>query len=525
MTTATAALLDTLNERQLEAATSRSKRTLVVAGPGTGKTRTLVARIVWLLRERQMPSHEILALVFTRSAAAELRRRVVGEVGEDLARLLTVCTFHSLALRVLRAEPEGGLGHLRVADAEEEREAFDSLFDGPSRRRDAKRIGKTALRRELAHEAAMGASQHPSVALTTFHRRLAGKGLVTFGRIMAVAIDKSLHDDTGVTRHLRRFRHVLVDEAHDMTPGEYGLVWACDAEETLVADPRQAIFGWRGAELQWLQAHVDRYHAVELVRTYRFGGYIAAAANAAYLEPGYARIAGSLDIVDGAHEAGSDELVPTVEALAGTYGAGNVAVLCRSNHGADMIAQRLGDIAHRVRREPDEVLRTATNVARVIWNASDNAAFRAVWRACEGSEAALSAVEAAAGLYRGLASEALTGGHEVPGLARWMGHQIAAVLTFGEVLDQVGVCVQAEDLRELGIDAALNALAEREDADAFAQAGDRVQVATVHAAKGREWSAVVFVDFDTRDKQEELRVRFVAMTRAQRQLVIVTEGD
>jgi DNA helicase II / ATP-dependent DNA helicase PcrA len=98
-------LIDPLNEAQRQAVMHASGPALVVAGAGSGKTRTVVHRIAYLMREHDVRPYQVLAVTFTNKAAGELRERVAELIGPP-ARDLWVATFHSACLRVLRTYGE-----------------------------------------------------------------------------------------------------------------------------------------------------------------------------------------------------------------------------------------------------------------------------------------------------------------------------------------------------------------------------------------------------------------------------------
>src|SRR5690606_18583720 len=98
---------DSLNKAQREAVASLDGPVLILAGAGTGKTRTVTCRISNML-ERGIPPENILAVTFTNKAAAEMKERIGGMVSKKKAEAMTVCTFHSLCVRLLR----GGIDKL-----------------------------------------------------------------------------------------------------------------------------------------------------------------------------------------------------------------------------------------------------------------------------------------------------------------------------------------------------------------------------------------------------------------------------
>ena len=82
----------------------------VLAGPGTGKTHTLVERVAWLVEERGAKPSELTAVTFTNRAAGELRARLEGRLGKRAARTMTIGTFHAICLELLGAVPLGAAG-------------------------------------------------------------------------------------------------------------------------------------------------------------------------------------------------------------------------------------------------------------------------------------------------------------------------------------------------------------------------------------------------------------------------------
>jgi DNA helicase II / ATP-dependent DNA helicase PcrA len=266
-TPAAGSLLDGLDPDQRAAATAGGPL-LIIAGPGTGKTRTLTHRIAHQVTERGVPARHILAITFTRRAAEEMRDRLaVLCPGRD--RELTVTTFHGLGLRILREHHDAaGLGpRFAVAD-ETARLRVAAELTGSER--DGRRL-------------VAGLAEDPDGALA-LRKELIARDLVDFDGLteMAAAL---LRDNPAVTAGLRaRWPRISVDEYQDIDPAQYDLLRAISGDGaglTAIGDPDQAIYGFRGADVGIFGRFTADFPAattVELSRNYRSDPAIVTAA-------------------------------------------------------------------------------------------------------------------------------------------------------------------------------------------------------------------------------------------------------
>ena len=220
---------EALNAAQEEAVRAQDGAVAVVAGPGTGKTKTLVARIAWLVEERGAHPEEITAVTFTNQAAGELRRRLEERLGRRAAERMTIGTFHAICLRLLEGARLLGRGEaLTLAGA----------LAGPERARALLQQISRVKKGAAPEEAGLGEELYRA-----YCARVEELGALDLDDLL----ERALEVDAGGRRC---FTHLLVDEFQDIDPTQYHLVrqWS-RAGKTLfvIGDPDQAIYGFRGA--------------------------------------------------------------------------------------------------------------------------------------------------------------------------------------------------------------------------------------------------------------------------------------
>ena len=237
-----------LNERQAEAILAQEPAVAVVAGPGTGKTRTLVARIAHLIAQEGVPPKEITAVTFTRQAAQELRERLEAELGGKQAlRGLTVGTFHAVCLQHLPAKQLVGRA-----------EAVKVLAELLAARGEAGISAAECQRRISAQKNGLPGQDLPEGLREEYDAALQARGA------------RDLDDVLLEGRDLREaaFRNLLVDEFQDVNPIQRELVlrWSQGGRSLFViGDPDQSIYGFRGADAEGFAA-LGRERAVRTLR-------------------------------------------------------------------------------------------------------------------------------------------------------------------------------------------------------------------------------------------------------------------
>jgi superfamily I DNA/RNA helicase len=517
-------LLDRLDALQRVAASAPGGPLLIVAGPGTGKTRTLTHRIAYLCAEMGVYPEQCLAITFTRRAAEELRHRL-----DDLlyaaADDITVATFHSLGLAIVRehAGPLGLSPDFRIA---EESDRVTALIEA----------GAAPTEREARRQLAAGI---PPEFGTGYVKALRARDLVDLDELIALPVGLLSVSPRLVAEYRERYQWIFVDEYQDVDPVQYDLLrLLCPpgGNLTAIGDPDQAIYSFRGADVGFFLRFTSDFadaRQVRLSRNYRSAAPIIAAAVQAIapttLVPGRRLDPAKLDPEApqiGLYPAASaeDEAVfvsKTIDELVGgvshrtvdsraiapdAMSFADIAVLYRTDAQASFVVDALTRGGIPVQKRSHDRMLDRPGVAAIARE-----------------------LRFASGLGGSLAARV---------------RLTAQVLTERPALD---VVVSPEDLWAAvdvltplaarcgdDLDAFLAALATGAEVDAWDPRADRVTLLTLHAAKGLEFPVVFLVGCEdgllplrrpgsvlTADEEaEERRLFFVGLTRAQNRLYV-----
>jgi len=281
-------VLDGLDPDQRAAAAVSEGPLVILAGPGTGKTRTLVHAIAHRVLERGVPASQCLAVTFTRRAADELAERLEGMLGPQAQRV-TATTFHGLGLLVIReqyARLVRGPG-VQVADEAVRVELLaEALGESTTSARAAaaRRIGELKRLRALG-EAVRGDAL--AGVLARYDAALREHNLVDLDDLLALPL-ALLTAEPELAEHYRdRFRHVWVDEYQDVDEAQYRLLRTLcppGGNLSVIGDPDQAIYSFRGADVGFFLRFEQDFpttRRASLTRNYRSTGTIVAAARSA----------------------------------------------------------------------------------------------------------------------------------------------------------------------------------------------------------------------------------------------------
>ena len=244
---------DGLNPEQRDAVTTLTGPLIVVAGPGSGKTRVLTHRIALLVASNTAEPWQILAVTFTNKAAEEMRERVAGLLPDVDPRRMWVSTFHSFCAKFLRIECEAaGLPNaytiLDTSDVRTLLREIHGALDMPTEPGELRTSASTISRIKNGMPVKPDATM--SKVLAAYQSRLARLGALDFDDLL-LRTKELLETNAEVReRWQRRFRTILVDEYQDTNPVQYAIVGMLAAKHRnicVVGDADQAIYGFRAA--------------------------------------------------------------------------------------------------------------------------------------------------------------------------------------------------------------------------------------------------------------------------------------
>ena len=508
-------LLDRLDAMQRVAASAPGGPLLIVAGPGTGKTRTLTHRIAYLCAELNVDPAHCLAITFTRRAAEELRTRLDALLG-PVASEVTVATFHSLGHTILRenAAAAGLPKDFRIADDTE----------------------RAAAKSEAGEDTA------------AYTKLLRAQDLVDLDELVTLPLDLLRGDPDLADRYQGRWRWIFVDEYQDVDETQYELLrLLCPRDGNLCAigDPDQAIYSFRGADVGYFLRFSEDFtdaRLVRLTRNYRSSAPILAAAVQAIapaslvrgrrLDP--ARLDPEAPLV-GRYAAASvtdeaDFVARTIDDLVGGLShrsldsgriTGNaagvsfsdIAVLYRTDQQAAPIVEALSRAGIPVQKRSHNRLRDRAGVAAIA---------RELRLAGPAGHGPLPARVRRAGQL--LAERFATPTLDATATGPTPADVWAAVEVLTPLAQRCG-----EDVEQF-----LAQLATGAEVDALDPRAEAVTLLTLHAAKGLEFPVVFLVGCEDGllplrlpgapatddDVAEERRLFFVGLTRAQDRLYV-----
>jgi len=275
-----------LSQEQKAAVFTESKNALCLAGAGSGKTRTLTARIKYLIENCQVSPYEVACMTFTRKAGTELKERLEKLIGSR-AHNVTIGTLHSVALNHIQRFGEFiGLnpGKITVYSSWEESVLLKDVAIelGYHTGKTFKGVKKAEIEKAFylwyTRKTEDENNYIANAIMEAFFLRCRENNALTYGMIMT-----SFHNLIPRIGGMLKFKHVLVDEVQDLDPLQFRIInlicSICEASLFIVGDDSQSIYSFRGADPDYLIRNQEKFDIYKLCDNYRSDGFIVEAAN------------------------------------------------------------------------------------------------------------------------------------------------------------------------------------------------------------------------------------------------------
>lgn len=400
-------ILSGLNQQQLKAVTTKAHSVAVIAGPGTGKTKTLISRIAYLVERCNVKPAEITAVTFTNKAAEEMRQRLEQQFGSKrTVRSMTIGTFHSICMELLE-ELEGNPVHL-LDESEAMQMAGDLL-----RQQEIKYSPRKFLQELSKYKNGIAVEDLEQLepVFQQYQAQLQQQGRLDFDDLLLRMIELS---GKLTPAKKKRFHYLMVDEYQDINQVQRELIglWSQHSKGFMaIGDPDQSIYGFRGSDAHCFEQLKETNPDTEFIRltqNYRSTPEIIRAAQAAiapnpsfderileankesgepvsllyaetelsegiYIAKEINRLVGGIDMLD-------TEMLGHPTDYTRTWEFSDIAVLYRTHHQARILEkcfQKEG-IPYIVKGRDDflmeESVRGTIQFFRFLWDESDHAA-------------------------------------------------------------------------------------------------------------------------------------------------------
>ncbi|NOQ50255.1 MAG: AAA family ATPase [Mycoplasmataceae bacterium] len=291
-------LLDKLNKRQLEAVKQTNGPVRIIAGPGSGKTRTIISKVAYILEQNYAAPHEILVITFTNKAANEIKEKLLKVIPKTT---LNVFTYHGWSARFLRIEAQniGQDPDYRIIDRDDQKRLLKSTMkESMEQNNDSlvidlkdvlQRFDEYSINPKLKHQDEKTSPNSYAERIAFLHNKyLESKRSLNALDFNDLLID--VHDSLKKHHDLRekwasKYKYIFVDEFQDTNNIQYDIIKYLTTKNsniTVVGDPDQNIYSWRGANIKIIldfDKHYKNTKTVILNQNYRSTPQIIFAAN------------------------------------------------------------------------------------------------------------------------------------------------------------------------------------------------------------------------------------------------------
>ena len=291
--------LNDLNEAQRDAVCNISQNSLVIAGAGSGKTKVLIQRILWLIEDNDFSPYSILAVTFTNKAAKEIKNRLSSSLNISIESMW-VGTFHGVCYRILRANYQKALlpKSFQVIDTDDQVRIIKRIMKEQEidnsqilPKQVAWFINKKkdqSIRSNKIKDDDFISIQYNKI-YKLYEEYCNSSGLVDFGEIILRTLELLKKNKEVQLYYHNLFGVILIDEFQDTNTIQYELIKTMSSKNTsmfAVGDDDQSIYGWRGAKVENIKKFQKDFNDIKVFRleqNYRSTGNILLAANSVIL--------------------------------------------------------------------------------------------------------------------------------------------------------------------------------------------------------------------------------------------------
>ena len=464
-----------LDEYQLSAVENTAKKLLITAGPGSGKTTVLTKRIAYLIKEKNIPAKNCLAITFTRKAAQELKDRLSVLLDEQQAQTISIHTFHSLCFSILKENyTQAGLPQDFRVITEEEKALYNN--DIPD-------------------------------------------NLLAFDDLIELTIKLFENHPEILKEYQTKFKYISVDEYQDIDENQYKLIKMLATNDTnmcIIGDPNQAIYGFRGGDSKFFNNFTQDYPDVETVNlknNYRSAKDIVNASNQMIESFNTISKCSAINNKITIHTAPTEKseaefIVSTIENLigghnlfsidsdrtdgqSGDFSFGDIAILYRTSLQLKPIEEALTRSGMPFVKLSDDLLCTKKAIRNLLKNLNDSTSIA----------------------------------EQIKNLKNDFKEEIDSFIW--EYLEKLAVeCSSKNDF--------IHEVSLLKESDTIDSRADRISLMTLHSSKGLEFNCIFIAGLENgliplykaeteKELEEEKRLLYVGMTRA-KQLLFLTRA-
>lgn len=558
---------EALNPEQSQASVSGKRRIAVIAGPGTGKTKTLIARLSFLLENKKVPPEEITAVTFTNEAAGEIRERIDN-------RDIQIGTFHAICLQFLKDRGRSvfladericiGLAKEILAQYRIDEEAKTFLAQTEAWKADQILGGRTGDRKSITIE------RNREAAYRAYAAAMREKEWYGFEDLLLETV-RLLKDHPDEKRWRAPFHYLLIDEFQDINPIQYELMKEWNQGGTslfVIGDPDQAIYGFRGADalcFERLKGDFPELEVIRLYENYRSTPQILDSALTVISEnPGEKRIlhpnradGENVRLIQAAGEMG--EAIAVAKEIGRMVGGVGMLEAQRTSGEKERKVRSFHEIAvlYRTHRQ-GELLETCLRKEGIPYVVAGRESFlkdekvrlSAAFFRCLLDSGQTAVREEASPLFSDEQGnplgellfmetvrswqERIAGKSPAEILNEWIQEMGMEKVKAMEKLSQIAVCYKTLEellqMLEFGVESDLKRCGDKQ------YTAEAVTLMTLHGSKGLEFPAVLLYgaekgriplesEYYETDWEEERRLLYVGMTRAKEELVLTSTGE